>query len=618
MQNVTYKHLWQSPLWVCLFLTAAAHVFLLLNPFFYWDDHLLYHTLAEGSDSLLQMWFLDAGLPTYYLVHKFLGGFTHFVFVHKLATFTALLGIAAMYYLLAARYLLFTRQEASLIAILASVSPASHAYVSMLLPTYVWHLLFFLIGVTAFFEWFHTARKQHGYLVVGVLVLLISFTLKSLLVFYFFFLVLLFWFYIKPQQISYLRKAIRIAPFTVPPVFFWIATRLAFPPQNNYAAYHDIFGLFKKFDLSMALKQIFICVAASVKNSFFMQPLVWGLTLIDHIAIALVTLPLLYFLFRNTNWQRVDQKKGNLLIVGFAFLCIMGAVFPYALLEMTTGLHGFKTKNALLVLFPSAVIFVVFCRIVSRYSKKLASTFAALFVFASIFATIDHYIHWQARGIKDKAVVFQLLKDFPSTDNSLVWINDKVFFGRERLYRTYEWSSFFKQAYGHEHFLGLHRELFDYQVNEYNTVESLALMEYTLLLEPKRRAFNLVRDADLYGCEITLTVEPASFLLSRENTSLLRYSYLGGTLFSQLLGKGKKQLPQGPFLDLAPDLVWQYFKTKWFYPNRLAEFYDSIVTLSWSEQKCPSPLWHFADKNQRKNMPADVKERLKKVKPGKY
>lgn len=594
--------------YVSILICAFTHILLLLNQGVYWDDHTLFEVIKAQDQKHLQQWFNDSGLQSFYYIHWFLGSFQHFVFAHKMGTFLSLLGITAATFVLCQRYFRFTPIESVFVSLLATISAASNAYVSMILVAYTFHIFLFTLGMLLYFEARLSQKYRLPLYAIGSLLFFVSFFYKALIVGYFFFaLVFVFqnWsakrrsFGRPANELDFSRDSLvylikHLPLLLVLPVFNVFLLKWLYPAKGYFDGYHDPFLLFRKFDAAKALSQVFICIAAAIKNSILLQPIVFGLSLIDHILLALIAVPLLYLYLRKHPLDVRVSVKNNIALMIFCLFAIVLLLLPFGLVEQTTGLIGRSTKNAGVILLPTAILVLVFLRLVGKKSLQLASALMAFTIVGSSFATIDYYLHWQARWAKDQALYENFKRTDRSENLSLLYVKDNVHLGLESIYRTGDWSGLLKRASGKEKYLVFEPRAYNYQLNNTVNTEQLAYLLFQEMTKNLNRKFGLARDVNVFGCQGNLSIKPGPWLQAiHENTpSLLRFSYLGGDKVMSILAKLKKNITTSPYFKDAYAISFHYFKSMLM--GEKQTFLQNLIQIDVSQEACPIQFLKYA------------------------
>lgn len=115
-------------------------------------------------------------------------------------------------------------------------------------------------------------------------------------------------------------------------------------------------------------------------------------------------------------------------------------------------------------------------------------------------STIDYYVGWQARAIKDRAIMAVLAKVDRLKPFSVFWIDDQFPAGKQLAYDFYEWSTMFKKIWGGESRIGLQTPR--YSESDLNRLRLVWNHRYNL------------SEFDPRGAQIRLTITPGGHDLS--------------------------------------------------------------------------------------------------------
>lgn len=462
------KHL--LPYFLIALAALLSHGLLLLNDGTYFDDWILKPLLIDGNWNELQNWFSEMGLPVspyfYWAMHQ-TGDY------YKIAVLLTKFFTAVLVYKICLRLVWVNRYEALGIALLNLVYPAYQVATTFCNLIYEFYYLLFLLAAWLLLR----AEPLKGWNGQGLLARLpplllffISFNLNSLLVFYFPFLLLLFLHLKQAHQFSWSAAARTLLPrhadFILLPFVYWAGKKLLFPTHGLYESYNTI-----KFSLSVLASHIldFIETAgyAQVEASIARlmgQPILWVL------ALALAYLAYSRTLKHRdalppTHIQIGQEARKAKWIFLFGALLLLSGVFAYSVVGLSPSISGWNTRHAILVGLPMAILIVAALRPLwvnglyhepGNFDSRLVSILIGASLFAAFaLSTVSYYVGWQARAIKDRAVMTVLAEAPVLKKFSIFWIDDQFPAGGERLYRFYEWSSMFKQVWGGESRIGL-------------------------------------------------------------------------------------------------------------------------------------------------------------------
>jgi hypothetical protein len=426
----------------------VAHGLLLLNDAAYWDGWLIYAAKFLDRWELTYGIYADrGGLPLYTFFHWLLYQSPAFIFGYKLTAFLFILFSAVFIYKITCK-LLDDRRIALFLSLLALTYPANQAVVELIVIPYLLSYFLFWLGsllmVKATFEKPANPLLVH---IAALLCLLLSFRMYSLLVYAYGLLAVLFlvWHWkqgtgLGESLTSFLRT---FAAYISLPILFWFGNAWFFPPSGPYVN-SDAFVLDPVvFDLAAVFvtKGVVGQIAESLSNLVNPFVLLIALLLAGLVAWGAAT--------KRSTETRYPNLLWFLLAGAGLFVC---GVFPYVIVGRSLELHGWATRNAVLIAVPIAMVLVgVLFLGVRQWSNKRAQ-WLPLFVLSLLVVlfsaeTIKFYANWQLRAIKDHSVVANFRDESEITEHTTVFfVYDNLRVGGESKYRLYEYFGMFALA----------------------------------------------------------------------------------------------------------------------------------------------------------------------------
>lgn len=444
---------------MALLLSAVilAHFPLLLNDGLYWDDWLLFPQLQGHDWASVDSLVREAGITpfnaAFFDVFAYLpGGVLGF----RLVVFVLIVGIAWLVYAIAVEAGL-PRRASLLIALFTSVFPGFQDWVLLATAASVLDYAVFLLATFLLVRAERqgpAAAAATRAVAVGSFVL--SFSFNSLLTIYFGSIVLLVIAIWRSGQINaVLRRWLYLVGLClVPFVYWWVAQRL-FSPSGLYAGYNAITATpaliakgYAKFLINGILDQ-------------FAQALTLASTWpgLAFVAVATVAgLGLSYRASREPSLRPVQWMSG----LALGATAIVLAILPYAAVEKFPSVHGWDTRQDLLIALPLAVVGVMAVEAIAA-SLKLAwagTAFVIVVSAALALAGLQDYAALQARWATDASVMEQLKHTDGSARYAVYWVHDGTP-GSEDFYRFYEWSAMLGDVYGGQSRVGLDTRAYD-------------------------------------------------------------------------------------------------------------------------------------------------------------
>ncbi|OIR06744.1 hypothetical protein GALL_109920 [mine drainage metagenome] len=536
-------------LWPYFFIGAVAllsHGLLLLNDGTYWDGWLLKSYLDEGNWGELHKWATEAGLPG---MDYFYWGLklTRLFAFYKIIAFLLILFSAILVYRVISQFNWLNRCEALGVALLSLVYPAYQTTVELSTFRYqFFYCLFLLAALLLVHAERTTASAKSGLLLrlPSLILFFASFSLNSLLVFYFSFLLLLFLNIRQTKALSWSdiarTQVLRRMDLLLLPMLYWAIKKIFFPTHGAYAGYNslnlDPAAMLSHFGGFMQTA-IYGQVDASL-TKLIGQPLAW--------ALFLACVYWAYSRFQDSasrpllTHHQVEQKSHqSKWFFAFGIVLLISGIFPYAAVGVSPSISGWNTRHALLVGLPMALLIVAALRPLwigglyvphAGVDRKLISILiGSSLVAAFALSTVSFYVGWQARAVKDRAIMVDLADAPVLKKFSVFWIDDQYPAGGERIYRFYEWSSMFKQIWGGESRIG-------FQLQGYNQASLFGLKQIY-------NKSNNLSEFDPSGCQVGLTI----------TRGVLQYS--------------------------QDELVWQYFIHRFFKQAQMVNFLHGVVHL---------------------------------------
>jgi hypothetical protein len=558
--TVRLNHL--NRLWPYALIVAAAllcHGLLLLNDGTYWDDWLHLTLLYEGSWSEFHDMTLEFGLPVWaYLFWgmKLMG----LLESYKILAFLSILFSSFIVFQLVLRFAWANRFEALGIALLSLVFPAYQTAVSLSTLQYEFFYCLFLLAALfmMIFEQ-NGASNMRGLLLraLSLILFFLSFSVNSLLVFYFPFLFLLALHIKRVHQLSWAGMTRTILPrrldFVLLPFVYWGIKKVFYPTH----------GLFKDYNaLNLNVDSVAAHLAIFIKTAVYAQMDASITRLLEHPLAWILAMTGIYWAYSKykkstsaiplTHHQIEQESRKTKWFLAFGAALLISGIFPYAAVGLSPSLSGWNTRHALLVGLPVALLIVALLRPIwisgfydeqGGMGRRLISILIGFSLLAAFsLSTITYYVGWQARAVKDRAIMADLADVNVLRKFSVFWIDDQYPLGGEGLYRFYEWSSMFKKIWGGESHIGL-------QLQGYNQAALIGLKQYYI------KRYNL-SEFDPSGCQVELVIT-----------------------------RGALQYSEG-------ELVWQYFMHRFFKQDQLVDFLHGVVHIhvqlpQEEDKRCP-------------------------------
>ena len=434
-----------------------AHFPLLLNDGLYWDDWLLFRQLQGHDWASVDSLVREAGVTPFNAA--FFDAFAYLpggVLGFRLVVFVLIVAIAWLVYAIAVEAGL-TRRASLVIALLTSVFPGFQDWVLLATAASVLDYAVFLGGTFLLVRAERQGQAAAAAMrAVAIGLFVLSFSFNSLLTIYLGSLVLLVLVIARSGQINAVRRrwmylaGLCLVPF----VYWWVAQRL-FSPSGLYAGYNAI---------TAAPPLIAKGYGEFLSNGIlaqFAQALTLASTPPGLALVALATvaaLGLSYRAVREPSLRRVQWISG----LALGAIALVLAILPYAAVEKFPSVHGWDTRQDLLIALPLAVVGVMTVEAVAAPLKLawVGTAFVIVVSAALALAGLQDYAALQARWATDASVMQQLKHTDGSGRFAVYWVHEGTP-GSEDFYRFYEWSAMLGDVYGGQTRVGLDTRAYD-------------------------------------------------------------------------------------------------------------------------------------------------------------
>jgi hypothetical protein len=399
---------------IIVLMAFLAHGLLLISDGIFWDDWLDYTSLASKDHFLLHRMTSQQGIPASYYFWLSFTILPDIILSQRIIVFMLIILSAFVVYAICNEYGKTSRIESMMIVTIFMTYPAFETWLLISTSQYIFYYFIFLLASLITLR--IRIRKFAGLKAAGLRVLslalfFISFSLNSLLILHFGFLAFLFIVYLEQgfstKQEAAFRFVIHYVDYLLLPFAFWFIKLMFFPQYGIYANYNQV-----SFSLSRAL----ISIAFFVVNGVFYQ--------ISSSIFQVIKTPVLWlFVFclaagvANFRLQKIPvcaNKNDRILFIWFGLALLGLGMLPYVLAGKYPTLHGWDTRHTLLLSLPVGIILVANISFIFAKPDQSLNwggwlSFFILFVGFNV-QTIDQYIGWQQRWIKDKSVMMRLEK----------------------------------------------------------------------------------------------------------------------------------------------------------------------------------------------------------------
>jgi hypothetical protein len=429
---------------------GITHGLVLLNDGIYWDDWLVYTDFIRHDWSTF--WKLVSergGIPQDFAYWGSFAFFPGIVPGWKIVAFVSICAATILIFKLGVTSSLLTRSQAFWVALLAGIFPAFQTWILLGTSQYLVYYALFLAGWLFALNALRSPHREWLWWSLAFITFLVAFRLNSLLVLHFGFLALL----IVVMRGSWSSPRSRIGVLigmAALPFAYW-AVIGQFKPYGTYARYNAFY--LTPTSLISSARQFGTYAVLHVNS----QALAAGLQLIPLtlllIAAALFVLP------------SIDgRSRSGLVLFGCGLVGFTLGSLPYVLVGDSPA-DGWRGRHALLIALPMAMVIVGALAALSATGTLPAQVAKVVIILISVgyaVSTVNIYIAWEYRAIKDQAVMSKLATDPIGRSSSVFWIDDQFPASPESHYRFYEWSAMFWRVYGDESRIGFDTAYYDH------------------------------------------------------------------------------------------------------------------------------------------------------------
>lgn len=428
---------------------TIAHGLMFFNHGVFWDDWFIYHAdPALTIDRLRQMGTVWVAYLSLLVSSGGISAFRVIAFGSYLLAAWCLFGIA--------REMNIDRHTRFWVVLLFALFPVNSFRLTMCIMLYnLCYFLFFLgFWLTALF----VRTRNIWYRIAALVLLFMSFTTNSLLVFYS--LVLLFLVYReRPAQRSisvWLKLAARYADYLLLPILYWVVKSTFMKPYGLFAGYNQV----KLTGLKTALHNTLLTFDTSfltvIDRSIGRQTCsqifhkLADRSILLPFGLLMVIITLLFGI--KAVWKKVDRESWRTLWFFLLGFCAFGlAAFPYAAVGKLPQFLEMETRHQLLLPLGAALLLVYGVKLFSRHKAVMVPAYLLLSV---LFINVDikDYLSLQRDWYKQLSII-QNMRLLPV----MYYRTSFLFLDRARdlnfnrhEYVFYEYAALMKAAFGNE------------------------------------------------------------------------------------------------------------------------------------------------------------------------
>lgn len=443
----------KSPVIGIIFLYFLAFFLLPLNSGIFWDDW----TLVGVTPQSIHAEFFDYGIPQQGYLLSFLASIPGGIVLSRVLVFIFFLLAALLLYKILRTIDIIQSEACFFIALIFAVFPVNFARIS--LATFPYAFCLFLFFVAWWLISKYLTDKKIIYRILALILLFLSFSLNSLLVYYL--LILFYIAYIYRSKITSWRSGLSLIihhiDLVILPVFYWIIQKVFFPPRDLYQEYNKI----TLSNLSHLPGQILV----AFKTSFF-EPILQSFS---HLTLILVILSLIaglgyFFWQRQKSFSPPKKVKFDLILFFLGILLFIIGIFPYLAAGHAPTLYEWSSRHQLLVPLGAGFIIYYFFSILFTIIHQIKWRGPLLLMLCCLFIglNVSIYLKFQQDWFKQQSIISHLESSDQIRNSTTILFTDTTvgWNAINRTYRFYEYTGMMRKAYQTETRLGDNRDVF--------------------------------------------------------------------------------------------------------------------------------------------------------------
>lgn len=481
-------------------LTLLAHGLALLNNEVYWDGAVLYGFFQENNWKQLRLLTFSMGEPVFYYIHKILWLFDYKSICNEISVISIFL-MASFGYHAARLFAHVNKSTAIFIGAFIILYPG--CMVTFFHATIQYYILFTLFYFAFYLGLKHeqaeNTKLRCVYRVVSLALFFLSFSMKSLLVYYALFLCCAYILYVKESWVIFIqpKNAVlfvvkRLDYFSLP-ILFWLVSQFFFKPYGVYASYNNLhtlslfkflYYLFFSFEFTV-LRFVWVPFVIFL-IVYAIYRFVWGVkgkSMSYHI------------------WLK-PEKRVYLALFFLGSFALLLAILPYVLVDKPP-IYDSLVESRFAMLVPvslSIMLAGLIGMLFQDTSGKLGKIFITIFSVYFVFLWVNNYLRLEAEAALKKALVLHFKADKSAANYSIYWVESKGFDKSIKpAFTPYAWAWLLNEAYaGHSRI-----------VPSNDLVSSVNYQDYKKNANTtyERNRYN-VRNLNLAGCQAIIHVAP--------------------------------------------------------------------------------------------------------------
>jgi hypothetical protein len=388
------------------FITLVYYLPNFFNKGVFLDGWYLELWIKKNEKNFIKRFYNDAGSP--YLI-QFHNIFSRKKFANKSIVFLSLFLASSFIFFISLKFD-FSVLHAFIISALYLTYPGNQITIEKTVSQYYFFTAVFYLGwLIIFYTFPFIDIASMIFFLFGIILIFSSFLVNSLLVLYY--PLLLIFVFKNFNLYANVTNLILIIFLFFLPFIFWILKNRIFKQSSVYKEYYRF-----KFNY----KVIFFQILESIYIGLILQILNIFTTLLRNSKIGLILFPcLLIFIFSPI--IIVQNYNDNFLVNSiFAFILLISSLFPYIFVGQRIGIHGWATKNNVLISFPYALI--IFIGTID-YSIKIP----IIIIFLSTIYLLFVNLCWISLWVKQLSLLINISEIINKRKFSIIILDDLIF-----------------------------------------------------------------------------------------------------------------------------------------------------------------------------------------------
>jgi hypothetical protein len=390
------------------FITLVYYIPNFFNNGVFLDGWYLELWIKKNKKNFIKKFYNDAGSP--YLI-QFHNIFSRSKFTNKSIVFLSLFLASSFIFFITLKFH-YTALHAFIISALYLTYPGNQITIEKTVSQYYFFTAVFYLGwLIIFYNFPFIDIASMTFFLFGIILIFSSFLVNSLLVLYYPLLLILIFKSFKSFDLFVNTQNLIITIFLISlPFLFWVFKNRIFIQSDAYKEYY-------KFKLNY--KKIFFQILESIYIGLIIQILNLFTTLLKNSKIGLVLFPcLLIFIFSPII---IVQNYNEQFLVNNIFIIILliSSIFPYVFVGQRIGVHGWATKNNILISFPYALIIFI---LTINYSIKIP----LIIIFFSIIYLLFVNLCWISLWVKQLSLLINISETVNKKKYSIIILDDLI------------------------------------------------------------------------------------------------------------------------------------------------------------------------------------------------